>query len=236
MLLLIPIHCGFNDVRWQLSVYIGVSTVQLLHHHFSEGLWTWQASVRRSPSRACSTGWQNDSSGASSKIMHWHRCSWSSYHSNISNQPLFKGSFHCISLHSLAKNVHPEVKMSPRILGGLCTVESIGCAICVRGGSAHCITRSEIAMSHHHNTSCIFFSLHLVLTPLSGTCSSFFEVSKARGLGREWKPWQNVFNKCNALKFSSRYLTKDMRFTRIDRYFIYRTNHHNQFIVNSTNI
>jgi hypothetical protein len=78
MLLLIPIYCGFKDVRWQLSVYIGVSTVQLLHlHHFSEGLWTWQASVRRSPSRACSTGWQNDSSGASSKIMHWHRWSWS---------------------------------------------------------------------------------------------------------------------------------------------------------------
>ena len=119
MLLLIPIHCGFKDVRWQLSVYIGVSTVQLLHlHHFSEGLWTWQASVRRSPSRACSTGWQNDSSGASPKIMHRHRRSWSSYHSNISNQLLFKGSFHCISLHSLEKHVHPEVKMSPRILGG----------------------------------------------------------------------------------------------------------------------
>ena len=173
MLLLIPIHCGFKDVRWQLSVYIGVSTVQLLHlHHFSEGLWTWQASVRRSPSRACSTGWQNDSSGASSKIMHWHRCSWSSYHSNISNQPLFKGSFHCISLHSLAKNVHPEVKMSPRILGGLCTVESIGCAICVRGGSAHCITRSEIAMSHHNTARTLlwyraaFFSRCISFWPL----------------------------------------------------------------------
>ena len=152
------------------------------------------------------------------------------YHSNISNQLLFKGSFHCISLHSLAKNVHPEVKMSPRILGvydGLCTVESIGgCAICVRGGSAHCITRSEIAMSHHNTARTLlwytaaFFSRCISFWPLCGICSSFFEVSKARGLGREWKPWKNVFNKCNALKFSSRYLTKDMRFTIIDRYYI----------------
>ena len=44
----------------------------------------------------------------------------SSYHCNISNQLLFKdfkGSFLGISLYSLAKHVHPEANMSPRILG-----------------------------------------------------------------------------------------------------------------------